>query len=485
MSPFVSRCVFALALAVPAVAAAEPIFVNSIQIAGNSTDLSGLSSAQGNNRLGGFGSDLVYDASRNLYFGIPDRGPGGGLISFDTRVQVFTLNVDLGTGAISNFLLTDTIVLKDATGLAFTGLNPGLLNGDSSVLGRSFDPEGLVVGANGHFYISDEYGPSVYEFAADGTLIRSFTPPANLLPVEADGDLNFVDGRPTIVTGRQDNRGFEGLTLTPDGTRLLAVLQDPLVNEGALDDGRRSGNVRIVAYDTATGAAVAQYIYPLESIDSINPRVPTLPFAATAQGRNIGVSSIYAISDHEFLVLERDNRGTGIDDPTNANPVGSKRVYRIDISGATDVTGVSLAGTNTLPAGVTAVTKTATPFLDIASAISAAGLTMPEKIEGLTVGPRLNDGGYLLLIGTDNDFSVTQTGAGAQFDVCFGGGLTGTQVPIGTGCPGGSALLPTFFYAFRTAPGELASPAVPEPGTLMLCAAGLAAFLRRRSTARR
>ena len=475
------RCsLFVFVVATPAAGFANPIFVNSIQIAGSATDLSGLPSTAGNNRLGGFASDLFYDAARNRYVGIPDRGPGGGVISFDTRLQFFTLNVDPGTGAIGNFLLTDTIVFKDLAGQPFTGLHPGLLNGDSSVLGRSFDPEGLVVAPNGHFYVSDEYGPSLYEFAADGTFIRSLAPPVNLLPRQASGEANFFDGRPTIVSGRQDNRGYEGLTLTPDGTRLLAVLQDPLVDEGAQNDGRRSGNVRIVAFDTATGTPVAQYIYQLESLDSLNARVPSATFGATAQGRNIGVSAIYALSDHEFLVLERDNRGLGIDDPTAATPVASKRVYRIDLGAATDVSGLSLAGTNTLPPGVVPVKKTATPFLDVASALSAAGLTLPEKIEGMTIGPQLNDGSYLLLFGTDNDFSVTQTGAGLQFDVCFGGGLSGTQVPIGNGCPTGSSLLPSFLYAFSAGPGDLAgTPAVPEPGTVALLGVALIAAFRR------
>ena len=69
-----------------------------------------------------------------------------------------------------------------------------------------------------------------------------------------------------------------------------------------------------------------------------------LPGNATAtnprQGRNIGVSAIIAINDTQFLVLERDNRGIGVDDPAGANAVGSKRVFKIDITNATDVTDV-------------------------------------------------------------------------------------------------------------------------------------------------
>ena len=49
-----------------------------------------------------------------------------------------------------------------------------------------------------------------------------------------------------------------------------------------------------------------------------------------------------------------------------------------------------------------------------------------EKWEGLTIGPRLLGGGHVIVAGNDNDYSVTQTGAGEQFDVYvnfLGGGV--------------------------------------------------------------
>lgn len=446
--------------------------VNTITIPGNATDLfptDGRSGGANVNRLS-IGSDFFYDYRTGFYYGLADRGPGGGTISFQTRVEKIALTVDPATGAASGFQVVQTIPFYIPAGMTLNGvtyttdtplngLNPAaLLGGSTSVLGASFDPEGLVVGTNGNFFVSDEYGPSIYEFSPTGALVRAFTPPANLLAKKSDGTLDYVDGRPTITSGRQDNRGFEGLTISPDGTKLFAILQDPLVNEGtsgSTADGRYSPNLRIVRFDIATGQSDAQYVYQLESLSAINDRIPgtTNDFSATAQGRNIGVSSIVAINNNELLVLERDNRGFGVDaivGGTTNVPVASKRVYKIDLTGATDVSGISLAGTNTLPTGVTPVGKSL--FLDVAEALQSAGQTIPEKIEGLALGPQLADGSFALLLATDNDFSVTQNGSNTQFDVY----TDGTQQAIGSAPPNsGATLIPSYIYAFRTQPNAL------------------------------
>jgi len=458
-------CVATLLHTVASVAPASAAsFVNSLSLPADALDLSGGTTAN-TARLGYF-SDLYYDRTNNAYYALGDRGPGGGLIDYQTRLQRFTLDVDANSGAISNFKVTDTILFTK-NGKNYNGLNPGLLNGDKSVLGLSHDPEGLALAPNGNYYVSDEYGPSVYEFNPKGELVREFKVPANLVPKEATGTSNYVDGRPTITNGRQDNRGYEGIAISPDGKKLFAMLQDPLVNEGD-PDGRRSNNLRIVEYSVETGESTAQYIYQLESLADINARIPAEnAFGPNAQGRNIGISAIVALNDSEFLILERDNRGFGVEDPLLANPVGSKRVYKINLEGATDVSGVSLAGTNTLPAGVIPVQKELT--IDVAALLEASGVVLPEKLEGLAIGPQLADGSYALILGTDNDFSVTQTGAGEQFDVCVGNGAT-SQVPINSSCPDGQSLIPAYLYSFKISESELGnfvpSQPIPEPTTI-------------------
>ena len=77
----------------------------------------------------------------------------------------------------------------------------------------------------------------------------------------------------------------------------------------------------------------------------------------------------------------------------------------------------------------------------------------------MTVGPRLSDGSYALLVGTDNDFSVTQSGTGTQSNVCTDG-KTAEKVALDAPCPAGLALLPTTLYSFKAdipgyvSPGE-------------------------------
>ncbi|MBJ6122608.1 esterase-like activity of phytase family protein [Sphingomonas sp. BT553] len=493
---------FAASVAVAAMLAAAPAgavtLVSQFSVA-NGTDLSGLTGA-GSNRLGGFGSDLSYDAATGMFWGMSDRGPGGGVLPYAPRLQGFTLDIDNNSGAINGFNLQSTVLFKQANGQDFSGLNPQILNGSAATLGGSLDPEGLARLPNGNLLVSDEYGPSVYEFTPAGNFVRAFATPANLVPKDTGGTTNYVDGRSTITTGRQDNRGFEGLTVSPDGKTAYAVLQDPLVDEGrntnngtTNSEGRFSRNVRIVAYDVATGTEKAQYIYQLEAVADINGRIPGTAndFNINAQGRSIGVSAIQAVSDGTLLVLERDNRGLGVDDPTAATPVGSKRIYRIDLAGATDVSKISLSGTNTLPAGVNPVAKTATPFLDIAAALRAMGMTVPEKIEGFAFGPRLADGSYTLIVVTDNDFSVTQSGAAnTQFDVCTSGvGGTSSQVALGAACPAGQSLIPNLIYSFKLSEAEYRTltGAVPEPTTwaMMVLGFGLVgAAARRRSRVR-
>jgi hypothetical protein len=121
---------------------------------------------------------------------------------------------------------------------------------------------------------------------------------------------------------------MEGLAISPDGRTLFGIMQNALIQDHALNPGttdRLGLNNRILKIDLLTGET-HEYVYVLDAIN-----------------RGQGVCEILAINDHEFLVVERDNR-SNLQTPPQAPT--RKTIYKIDLTGATDVSGVA-----SLPAG--------------------------------------------------------------------------------------------------------------------------------------
>jgi hypothetical protein len=98
----------------------------------------------------------------------------------------------------------------------------------ASIPRDSIDPQ------TGNFLVADEYGPSLYSFDRKGRLAKEFETPGNLVP-RVGGNENYVALRdacggsvPVLLCGategRQDNRGYEGLAVSP---RFAALCRAP------------------------------------------------------------------------------------------------------------------------------------------------------------------------------------------------------------------------------------------------------------------
>lgn len=222
-------------------------------------------------------------------------------------------------------------------------------------------------------FVSDEYGPYVYQFdRATGQRIKTFALPGNLA-VAVQGPTTDAEIATINTTGRVANKGMEGLAITPDGKTLVGVMQAPL-----LQDAKKQ--VRIVTIDIATGAT-HEYGYRLTT--------------------GSGVSEIVAINDHEFLLDERDGKGLG-----DGSAAAVKQLFKIDITGATDISGVT-----SMTSATPAVSKTL--FLDVVAALNANGIAstvIPSKIEGFAFGADLADGRHTLWMTNDNDFDAATSG---------------------------------------------------------------------------
>ena len=163
-----------------------------------------------------------------------------------------------------------------------------------------------------------------------------------------------------------------------------------MLQSAMLDEGGGNGVCnRIVKFSTKTGTSVAQYAYQMED---------------SGQGR--GISALLALNGHEFLVLERNNRGIGVGATLGTAPGTpggpNKKLFRIDIAGATDYSDVPFSA-STCPSGKVKKEGDANhPFLDIAAqTVAQLNGKVPEKWEGLAIGPLLNNNNYLLVVGTD------------------------------------------------------------------------------------
>ncbi len=409
----------ALALATafsPAQAEVKLIAVGSL--AADGADMSGLSgtleSGAPANLAGGFGSGLAW-AGGNTFLALPDRGPNASswdstvdnTTSWIPRFHTLTLELTPSVGGALPFTLTPT--LTGTTLLAsrsplnygpavpaqngkrlfyFSGRSDNFAAGSDSLNGMNarFDPEGIRVSRGGKkVYISDEYGPYVYEFnRTTGLRTRVFNLPSTFAAsnLSAMGSVE-ISGN---TSGRVANKGMEGLAITPDGKTLVGFMQSALLQDGG--DGARVN--RIVSIDIASGS-VKQYAY-----DNL----------VAATGKTYGSSEILALNSHEFLVLERDGKGLG-----DGSSAVIKQIYKVDLAGAEDVSALS---------GVTALqakAPTKTLFLDVVVALKAAGYTeaqIPAKLEGMTFGEDVVVDGvtkHTLYLANDNDFlATTSTG---------------------------------------------------------------------------
>ncbi len=418
----ISALMLAAALASPATAGVVLLANGAL---GGTTDLSGLTAPLENglagNVLGGLGSGLAY-AGHNIFLATPDRGPNAtaynaavdDTTSYISRFQTLKLDLhasaagaplpfQLATKLTKTTLLSSKMALTYGSGAGlgtkidgttpigsgapatntagayyFTGRSDNYGAGNSgNPLDARFDPESVRVSNDGKsVFVSDEYGPYVRQFdRSSGALIKTFALPANLDVARlSPNGATEISGN---TSGRVANKGMEGLAITPDGKTLVGIMQAPLIQDAA--NSKTKKLLRIVTIDIATGVT-HEYGYNLTT--------------------GSGVSDIVAISATKFLVDERDGKGLG--DGTSA---AVKQAFTIDLAGAADITGLTGAAAN-----AAAVAKSATPFLDIVTALTAHGFTadqIPAKIEGFAFGQDVSYGGALyhtLFVANDNDF---------------------------------------------------------------------------------
>ncbi|KAL8806611.1 MAG: hypothetical protein Q9182_001259 [Xanthomendoza sp. 2 TL-2023] len=383
-----------------------------------------------------------------------------GTLNYQNRIQIFDIsftptNATATSPSPPNLLLTyqRTTLLTDPQGNPTTGLDADVSGGltfsgepllpAATYTGNGFgqagpggkrislDTEGIVLARDGSYWISDEYGPYIYHFGRSGKLLTAIQPPAAYIPTR--NGTSFSANSPPIYdpnrninpknprSGRANNQGLEGLTASPDGNTLYALLQSALINDGGPDNPFRR-QARLLQYDISNGRTP---VYQKEYVVTLPLFVdPTSKKNATKVAAQ---SEIHYLGNNQFFILSRDS-GAG------AGQSATTSVYRqidvFDISTATDIKSAANDATNGSIASATGVLKpgivpaTYCSFLDfnVNSELRKFGLhnggaqdkgLLNEKWESIAVvpvdGQDGKDGEWFVFSVSDNDF-ITQDG---------------------------------------------------------------------------
>ncbi len=469
-------CLTGTALALPFLA--EPAMANSVSFEGSTftnQGLVGVARVPSNARdkygetLGGWGSAMTFvpgswkENKAGVYSGnlvaVPDRGWNTqGTLDFRGRTQHFKASFTPFYGAntadqnqlkLDYTRLTALHYVKPTTGLDAVKVVPAFGDFPDLPAGEdghvAVDNEGIVFSADGSFWLSDEYGPYVYHYAAGGKLLNAIRPPEAFVPRRLDSHgnpvENFSANSPPIgksynlgnpVSGRQNNQGFEGLAISPDGKTLSVLLQSALIQDLNIADIKHTRrNTRLLQYNIADPLhpqLIHEYAVVLPTFQDQTTTKTSLLIAAQ--------SELHALNDHQFLVLARDS-SVGETFPATPGSV-YRKVSLIDTAGATDLAAPAVYGTYNGPTGQIAPNGALLPaitpvafqeFLDINdnAQLNRFGLhngapnnsnDLYEKWESLDIEP-VNDpsapNDYFLFIASDNDF-ITQDGFMVQKD---------------------------------------------------------------------
>lgn len=344
---------------------------------------------------GGFGSGATAHPTRKgEFYVITDRGPNTAYQNgikfsapdFTPTIMHFKINAE------GNIEVIKYIKLKNPSGQPITGLpNPAGMGStgetaydvNGNPLGTDnygLDSESIVAAADGTFWVSDEYGPHIVHYSAEGVELERISP----IGVNT-GNRKL----PAVLAKRRPNRGMEGMCMTPDGKMLVGTMQSTMyVPTKAL--ATNTTLTRIVTFDLATGQT-KQYLYKQDG------------------GTSDSVCDITAISNSEFLVIERDGNF--------GSQGGIKKVYRINLTGASDVSGTDLAAVDGLKINGKTLEQSSW------SEISAAGLQPVSKTLAVDLVAKIGYehdkfegivylGNNKLAVFNDDDFGVVDDGNG-------------------------------------------------------------------------
>jgi len=335
-----------------------------------------------------------------------------------TGTLSFTTGLDPGTNSATIFGQTLPYV-RSFTGLAAPSATE--TNTFENINALPLDSEALILKADGSGYIADEYGANIYYFNAQKEITGVIVPPPAFRPQAPAGVPNYTSLVPP-VSGRRNNQGFEGGALSPDGSRLFAMLQSATMQDSDSSAQNRRAT-RLLVYDVSTNPTndvpIGEYVLNL----------PTYRTTGNGQAVNATAaqSEILALDNHRLLILSRDSNGLGA---SGTNQSMFKSVLLADLTVgeptniAADEAKNAAGGKVTTAPGQSSAAIVPVSWVQVVNLLNAdqlakfnisldtgsgqvTKLTLGEKWEGMALtsahDPARPDD-YFLFICNDNDF---------------------------------------------------------------------------------
>lgn len=309
----------------------------------------------------------------------------------------FTITIaKIQIGADNTAKLLETIPLKGKSGKPVSGLpftsgnlkleaaydvNGAAIAGDPSGL----DTETLARLPDGSFIVGEEYGSSLVEIAADGTVARRQVP-AGLEGELTGADYDVVGSLPAIIAKRALNRGIENVAVSADGATLYVLMQSPLANPDN-DAYKKSAATRLWKIERASGKILGEYVYLLDEATSFATDNKKEPQKQNA----VRLSEMVALGPDTLLVVERISKTT--------------KFYRVDLAAATplDASFDDLATSPSLeqlsPAEIEA--RGIKPLVKTLVLNSDDVENMPKKVEAVAVMSPTE-----MIVLSDSDFGI-------------------------------------------------------------------------------
>ncbi|PIG87044.1 hypothetical protein AARAC_004296 [Aspergillus arachidicola] len=359
----------------------------------------------------------------NALWAAPDRGWNTeGTLNYQFRICKFSILMDPVPDPSGNNSSRPNIRLNY--------LDTILLTGPDGVPTTSPDPDAT------EFIQLDGFPPlprATYEgdgfgcpgFSEQGKMIHALQPPPAFLPLR-NGTLSFSGPEPLMfqrdrvptplnpTTGRANNQGFEGLTASPDGKIIYAMMQSAVNQEGGPKKRFR------------TQACLLEYDISGQNPALSHEDVVTLPLYDTGDKLKATTQSeIHQLSNGHFLVLARDS-GFGRGEEETESKYRHVDIMSIDratdiASGEHDrVNGSIASDKGVLDHNLTNATYCAFLDFNIESELRKFGLhnggqqddlPLNEKWESLSLVPidQVDSNGnpeYFLFSFSDNDFKT-------------------------------------------------------------------------------